>query len=242
MADGARLAVGEDQGADCAVADVDGDGALELVLLVADNPVGQNRGLYRTAALAPDGTASGWSPWTSVPDWFGWENAGAGVAVGDLDGDGVPELLVLVVDSAVGKNDAYYSVGWRLDGRGRLPADGWGPWQKVPGWRFHENQGGAVDLIDLDGDGALDLVVLAVDNPAGLNAGFVRVVPVETDLATAAAQGVWRILEIDSGVLAVHAALLHTGDVLFFAGSSDDPTRRPEGATAPGCGTTPRQT
>ena len=106
--------------------------------------------------------------------------------------------------------DAYYSVGWRLDGRGR-PADGWGPWQKVPGWGFHENQGGAVDLIDLDGDGALDLVVLAVDNPAGLNTGFVRVVPVETDLATAAAQGVWRILEIDSGVLAVHAALLHTG-------------------------------
>ena len=28
--------------------------------------------------------------------------------------------------------DAYYRVGWRLDGRGR-PADGWGPWQKVPG-------------------------------------------------------------------------------------------------------------
>ena len=71
------------------------------------------------------------------------ENAGAGLAVGDLDGDGTPELLVLVVDSAVGKNDAYYSVGWRLDGRGR-PADGWGPWQKVPGWAFDENQGGAV--------------------------------------------------------------------------------------------------
>src|SRR4029453_7636181 len=95
---------------------------------------------------------------------------------------GTPYMLSLMVDSAVGKNDAYYSVGWRLDGRGR-PADGWGPWQKVPGWGFHENQGGAGDLIDLDGDGALDLVVLAVDNPAGLNAGFVRVVPVETDLA-----------------------------------------------------------
>ena len=212
----------ENQGADCAVADVDGDGSLELVLLVVDNPAGQNAGLYRTAALGADGTASGWSPWASVPDWFGWENAGAGLAVGDLDGDGTPELLVLVVDSAVGKNDAYYSVGWRLDGRGR-PADGWGPWQKVPGWAFDENQGGAVALADLDGDGVLDLVVLAVDNPVGQNAGLVRVVPVETDLATAAEEGVWRILEMDSGVLAVHAALLPTGDVLFFAGSSNDP-------------------
>ena len=46
---------------------------------------------------------------------------------------------------------------------------------------------------------------------------------VETDLATAAEEGVWRILEMDSGVLAVHAALLPTGDVLFFAGSSNNP-------------------
>ena len=31
-----------------------------------------------------------------------------------------------------------------------------------------------------------------------------------------------RLLEVDSGVLAVHAALLPTGSVLFFAGSSND--------------------
>ena len=213
----------ESQGADCAVADVDGDGALELVLLVADNPVGQNRGLYRTSALAPDGTASGWSPWTSVPDWFGWENAGAGVAVGDLDGDGVPELLVLVVDSAVGENDAYYSVGWRLDGRGRprrwLGALAEGArlgLPREPGRRGRPDRFGrrrrARPRRARRGQ------------PRGTQRGLrPRIIPVETDLATAAAQGVWRILEIDSGVLAVHAALLHTGDVLFFAGSSNDP-------------------
>jgi hypothetical protein len=210
----------ENQGADCAVADVDGDGAPELVLLVVDNPGGQNAGLYRTAALDADGTAGGWGPWVPVPDWFAWENAGAGLAVGDLDGDGTPELLVLQVDAAVGRNDAHYSVGWHLDDRGR-PADGWGPWRKVPGWDFDENQGGAVTLAEFGG--TLDLVVLAVDNPVGRNAGLVRVVPVETDLATAAQEGVWRILEMDSGVLAVHAALLPGGDVLFFAGSSNDP-------------------
>ena len=46
-----------------------------------------------------------------------------------------------------------------------------------------------------------------------------------TDLEMAPEMGVWRLLEDGSGTLAVHAALLHTGDVLFFAGSSNDPDR-----------------
>ena len=227
----------ENQGADCAVADVDGDGSLELVLLVVDNPGGQNAGLYRTAALGSDGTASGWSSWVSVPDWFPFENVGAGLAVGDLDGDGTPELLVLMVDSAVGKNDAFYSVGWRLDGRGR-PADGWGPWQKVPGWDFHENQGGAITAADLDGDGLLDLVVLAVDNPVGQNAGLVRVVP-------------WRRTWPPPRRRASGASSRWTPGCSPYtprccprATSSSSPDRvttrtpRPPSSTAPGCGTT----
>jgi hypothetical protein len=32
-------------------------------------------------------------------------------------------------------------------------------------------------------------------------------------------KGAWQILDFDSQIVAVHAALLHTGDVLFFAGS-----------------------
>ena len=46
-----------------------------------------------------------------------------------------------------------------------------------------------------------------------------------TDLEMAPEMGVWRLLEDGSGTLAVHAALLHTGDLLFFAGSSNDPDR-----------------
>jgi hypothetical protein len=39
------------------------------------------------------------------------------------------------------------------------------------------------------------------------------------DDVKAAEKGRWRILDFDSQIIAVHAALLHTGDVLFFAGS-----------------------
>ena len=37
-----------------------------------------------------------------------------------------------------------------------------------------------------------------------------------------AQRGVWELLPCDSQVLAVHAALMHTGKVLFFAGSGND--------------------
>jgi len=38
-------------------------------------------------------------------------------------------------------------------------------------------------------------------------------------------QGQWNLLPYHSGVLAVHAAVLPTGKVLFFAGSGNNPTR-----------------
>jgi hypothetical protein len=34
-----------------------------------------------------------------VPDWFSWENQGAGIPVVDVDGDGQLELVVLLVDN-----------------------------------------------------------------------------------------------------------------------------------------------
>ena len=106
------------------VVPVDGDGRPELVLLTIETRPGQNAAFYRWARLAPDGTATDWAPWTQLPDWPFDENAGCGVAVGDLDGDGTPELLVLAVDAPDRENAAHHSIGWRLDGRGR-PTDGW---------------------------------------------------------------------------------------------------------------------
>jgi hypothetical protein len=211
-------------GGDITVADVDGDGQLDLVVFMVDAPAGTNAGYYRSGPLQPDGTVQTWRPWQAVPDWRFWENQGAGIAVADLDGDGTAELVVLAVDNPVEQNGAYYSVGWGLDGRGR-PAEGWGPWLPVPDWRFWENQGGGLAITPLGPTHEPHLVVLAVDNPPGLNSAYYRVLDAMTDLHMAPQQGVWRLLEQSSGTLAVHAALLHTGDVLFFAGSSNDPDR-----------------
>ena len=210
-------------GADIAVADVSGDGQLDLVVLMVDAPDGRNQGYYRSGSLHADGTVTAWRPWAAVADWYFWENQGAGVAVADLDGDGTPELVVLAVDNPPGQNGGYYSVGWRLQA-GR-PADGWGPWQSIPGWRFWENQGAGAAVARLGPKEEPHLVVLAADNPPGRNGGWYRVLDVMTDMDMAAQMGIWRLLENDSQINPVHAALLHTGSVLFFAGSGNDPDR-----------------
>lgn len=49
-----------------------------------------------------------------------------------------------------------------------------------------------------------------------------------TNVQEAVTKGVWELLPCDSQVLAVHAALLHTGKVLFIAGSGNDETNRNE--------------
>jgi Domain of unknown function (DUF1929)/FG-GAP repeat len=213
-------------GGDVTVADIDGDGRPDLVVLMVDAPpeTNPNLGYYRSGPLEADGTVTHWRPWQALPDWPFWENQGAAVAVADLDGDGHAELVVLAVDNPPQKNEAFWTVGWRLDGRGR-PGDGWGPWTKVPGWDFWENQGCGLAVTPLGAAGEPHLVVLAVDNPIGRNAAFQRVLDAMTDREMAPEMGVWRLLEDGSGTLAVHAALLNTGDVLFFAGSSNDPDR-----------------
>jgi plastocyanin len=55
---------------------------------------------------------------------------------------------------------------------------------------------------------------------SGLGGGATSRAPM--DVAEAATKGLWELLPCDSHVLAVHAALMHTGKVLFFAGSGLD--------------------
>ena len=218
-----------DRGAAIAIADLNGDGRPDLLVFHiddfhSDNPARPNKGFYRVAsALSADGTVANWGDWIEV-DWFSWFNQGAGLAVVDLDNDGRPEILVFQIDAPQGaENVGFCRVGWKLDQAGRVQG-GWGPWMRFDGWGSADNQGGGLAMAPLGGKRP-KAVFFQVNKQQVVNAARFAVTDLVLDIDTGSTKGVWRLLPYFSEVLPVHAALLHTGKVLFFAGSGNNAFR-----------------
>ena len=64
-----------------------------------------------------------------IPDWFSFENQGAGVALADISGGGSRDLVALMVDNPPGQNRGILRVG-----KG-IAADGTARMAGPPGWR-----------------------------------------------------------------------------------------------------------
>ena len=205
-----------------AIADLDGNGRPELVVFQVDSPAGLNAGYYRVGwNLDADGQVTGgWSEWMRA-DWFSWENQGEirdrrsrrqwSPRTGGLPGRQPRRCQPGLISDRLGP-------GRSRQGDGRVEPLGCGA-----GMVLLENQGAAIALADFNGDGRPELLNVFIDHPPAGNQGFYRVLDLEIDLDRAADVGTWRLLPENSQVLAVHAALLHTDRVCFFAGSSNNP-------------------
>jgi len=148
------------------LADMDGDGDFEILISTADGTV---------LALQGDGTAvDGWpvliDPIEDLhPDADAFASGAvqmdsgdafiASVAVGDIDGDGVAEVV-----GASGRGGMY---AWELDGSRVSGFPAWSLGREPEEFdRYHSyDQGfaGAPTLVDLDGDGALEIVDTGLD-------------------------------------------------------------------------------
>ncbi len=211
----------ENQGAGIAVADLAGNGRPDLIVMTVDNPVMQNRGIYRVGRdLDQDAKVTNeWSDWVDMPGWFSWENQGGGVAVADTTGSGHLDIVVFGIDNPPGQNQAFYRIAFDVNADG-VPQAGWSSLLGVNNWFSWENQGGGIAVVPLGG--IPHLVILAADHPLTGSVGFYTTIQL-TESPTV--HGTWRVLPYNSQVLAIHAAMLHTGHVLFFSGSGNNTAR-----------------
>jgi hypothetical protein len=157
---------------------VDSAGVKDLFLVWHDR---SNFVYTHTSSIQGTGAPQSWRTPVSIGgappphNAFGhWNIQNMSAAVGDIDGNGVLDLLLVMYasfDSLIGTtngsipphlvrtpNKFYYRIGWNLDGGGN--ATSWSGFQEVAGVDT-DAQGVGAALADIDGDARLDLVLLA---------------------------------------------------------------------------------
>ena len=173
----------ETPAADVALADLNKNGRPDLIIFHIDNPDKANREWYRIGwDIDPSGTNVKWDSHLAIPvgipGFVGEETQGGGIGVGDINRNGIPDLVVFHIDHADGGNVGYYKIGWDFTNTGDLT------WDKssnvdnpyrVEGGFGGESQGGDILVTDLNNNGIPDFVVVNIDHPDSGNIVYYRI-------------------------------------------------------------------
>ncbi len=173
----------ETAGGDVAVAQLDADAGSrpDAIFGYVTEAPGSNRIQYKVGwNIDANGRAPTWTgPKAAInAPAVGDLTSGLGMAFGQFDNDGRPDLVTMWVDAVPnGDNEIYYKVGWNLNGNGDPTTWSGGagiPWGGTlnPTQSFgpgHETQGIDVCVTNLNSNSRPDLVVMWMDNPSGEN-------------------------------------------------------------------------
>ncbi|MCH9681650.1 MAG: hypothetical protein K0V04_09470 [Deltaproteobacteria bacterium] len=149
----------------------------DMIIFHIEDDMTPTQGYYQIAWNLDDTgqPTLGWSDLRMLPTIPQTEDAeGGGIALADVNANGVLDLIVLHVDDPSGPNQAYYRVGFDLDQNGNV-AGGWTELFEITGQLDSDTDGGGIAVADLNGNDALDLIVLHVEDPDGDARGLTQI-------------------------------------------------------------------
>lgn len=166
----------ENSGGDIALCDLNNNGILDMVLLCTDKPTTAGRAYrwyYVAYDLKPDGHYNSLSSLNTNVE-LGFFYDGAGIDICDINKNGTPDLLMMVYDAPEGENSFRYQIAFDLQSNGNYLS--LSPVYEVPGLG-HDGDGAGVAVGDIDNNGTLDILFMALDAPSGKDKFVYEILP-----------------------------------------------------------------
>jgi hypothetical protein len=154
------------EGGGAAITNLNGNASPDLIIMTNDAPSGPNFFKYQVGFdLNAQGNPATWSN-IKVISGVGDFAEGANIAIGDIDRNGIPDILLMAYDAPSGANWFKYKIGFNLNANG--DAASWSNMIQISGLG-DSGEGAGVTLTDLDNNGILDIALMAYDAPSGAN-------------------------------------------------------------------------